>query len=221
MKKWTSVEKAPTPDGKTISLDEHDGSYTIRVDGAPLMSTRQHESEDKLAEFGCAHLRGRRHARVLIGGLGLGFTLRAALAALDEDASVVVAEILAEVIDWNRNPAYHLAADDMADPRVVIVQQDVMLLIRSEKGGFDSIMLDVDNGPAAVSTVGNDRLYESTGLRHVRAALRPGGCAAYWSAAPDPPFQALMTRAGFTVDVKNCRSRPNAGRWHAIYLGWV
>jgi spermidine synthase len=219
MKKWTMVDQALTPDGKTISLHEHDGSYMIRVDGIPLMSTRQHTSEEKLAELACAHVRGIRGARVLIGGLGFGFTLRAALAAVGDDATVVVAEILSAVIAWNRNAAFRLAADIVADPRVTVLQQDVGEAIREARGRFDAIMLDVDNGPAALSTDGNRRLYDSSGLRNARAALRPGGRLALWSMAPDPGFERLMMQAGFRVEVQRCRSHVSSGRWHTLYIG--
>ena len=215
------MDQALTPDGKTISLHEHDGSYMIRVDGVPLMSTRQHASEEKLAELACAHVRGIRGARVLIGGLGFGFTLRAALAALDADAKVVVAEILSAVIAWNRNAALPLAADALADPRVTVLQQDVGEVIREGRGSFDAIILDVDNGPAALSTGGNRRLYDSSGLRNARAALRPGGCLALWSVAPDPAFERLMTQAGFRVEVQRCRSHVSSGRWHTLFIGRV
>jgi spermidine synthase len=221
VKKWTPVDRTLTADGKTISLDEHDGSYAIRVDGVMLMSTRQHASEEKLAELACAHLKGRRRARVLIGGLGFGFTLKAALLAVAPDATVVVAEILAAVIAWNRNPSFHLAADGMKDPRVIVLHQDVGEAIREARGGFDSIILDVDNGPAALSTYGNNGIYDDAGLQLARAALRPGGCVALWSAAPDPAFERLMTGAGFVVDVRSCRSRSNSGRRHTLYLGRV
>jgi spermidine synthase len=221
VKKWTSVDKALTSDGKTISLDEHDGSYTIRVDGATLMSTRQHASEEKIAELACAHLKGKRGARVLIGGLGFGFTLKASLLAVASDATVVVAEILAAVIAWNRNPSFHLAVACMEDPRVTVLNQDVGEVIRQARGGFDSIILDVDNGPAALSTDGNHRLYDCAGLQLARIALRPAGCLAFWSVAPDPAFERLMTSAGFTVDVRSCRSRSNSGRRHTLFLGRV
>ncbi len=219
MKKWTTVDQALTPDGKSISLHEHDGSYAIRVDGIPLMSTRQHASEEKLAELACAHVHGIRRARVLIGGLGFGFTLRAVLGAVAADATVVMAEILGAVIAWNRNPAFPLAADVLADPRVTVRQQDVGEVIRQARGSFDSIVLDVDNGPAALSTAGNGRLYNSAGLQNARAALRTDGCLALWSAAPDPAFERLMVQAGFTVEVRRCRSHARAGRWHTLFLG--
>ena len=206
VKKWTTLDRALTPDGKTISLHAHDGSYAIRVDGIPLMSTRQHTSEEELAELACAHVRGIRRARVLIGGLGFGFTLRAALGAVAADATVVMAEIQGAVIAWNRNPALPLAADVLADPRVTVRQQDVGEVIREARGSFDSIILDVDNGPAALSASGNARLYDSGGLHRARAALRPGGCLAVWSVAPDPAFERLMTLTGFAVEIQDRKS---------------
>ena len=219
VKQWTTLDRALTPDGKTISLHEHDGSYAIRVDGIPLMSTRQHTSEEKLAELACAHVRGIRRARVLIGGLGFGFTLRAALGAVASDATVVVAEILGAVIAWNRNPELPLAADVLADPRVTVVQQDVGEAIREARESFDSIILDVDNGPAALSTEDNGRLYDFAGLRNARAALRPAGCLAIWSVAPDPDFEKLMARSGFRVEARRSRSHGSSGRWHTLLLG--
>jgi spermidine synthase len=221
VKKWTTVDKALTPDGKTISLDEHDGCFTIRIDGARLMSTRQHSSEERIAELACAHLRGIRSARVLIGGLGFGFTLKAVLSAVAPDATVVMAEILAAVIAWNRNPAFNLAAEAMADPRVIVLERDVGEVIRQARGGFDSIILDVDNGPAALSAAGNRRLYDHTGLQLARTALRPAGCVAFWSAAPDPAFERRMLHAGFTVNVERSRSHLNSGARHTLFLGRV
>ena len=221
MKKWTCVETVKMPDGKTISLNEHDGNYFIRVDGADLMSTRRHASEEKIAELACAHVAAIRGARVLIGGLGFGFTLKAALSVLAADATVVMVEILAAVVAWNRNPAFHLAACALADPRVIVLRKDVGEVIRESRGSFDSIILDVDNGPAALSAESNHRLYDSEGLHLARAALRPGGCVAIWSAAPDPAFEKLMARVGFEVDVQRCRAHANSGGWHTLFIGRV
>jgi spermidine synthase len=132
---------------------------------------------------------------------------------------VVIAEILGAVIAWNRDPAYGLAAEWLADPRVSVVQKDVVEVIREGRGSFDRIILDVDNGPAALTTGGNGRLYEPAGLRDIGAALRPAGCVAIWSVAPDAAFEKLMTRAGFVVEVQRCRAHGNSGRWHTIFLG--
>lgn len=218
MKKWTLVDKAETPDGKILSLHERDDEYTIRVDGIDLMSTRMHASEEKLAEFACAHVAKQRGAHVLIGGLGFGFTLSAALKVLPPDAVVVVAELMDAIIEWNRNPDFRLAADLMADRRVEIVRGDVAKAI-SDEGPFDAIILDVDNGPAALSMEGNSSLYTLPGLRRLRSALRPGGCAAIWSATADPRFAKRMDEAGFSVEVKQSRAHATSGGWHTLFLG--
>jgi spermidine synthase len=219
MKKWNSVDSALMPDGKTISLNEHDGSYSVRVDGVDLMSTRRHASEERIAELACTQAKDIRGARVLIGGLGFGFTLKAALSALAADATVVVAEILGAVVTWNRNLRFNFAADALTDSRVIVLQKDVADVISESGGSFDSIILDVDNGPAALSTEGNYRLYNSKGLNLIRAALRPGGCVAIWSAAADPAFEKLMARAGFAVEVQRCRPHANSGGGHIIFIG--
>jgi spermidine synthase len=219
VKKWTIVEQTLTLDGKTIALVEHDGAYSIRIDSEELVSTRRHASEERIAELACAHLKTRRGARVLVGGLGMGFTLKAALAALPSDAVVVTAEILQAVIAWNQNPALPLAAMALEDPRVTILQQDVIEVIRAAPGVFDSIILDVDNGPAAMTTRGNARLYDQSGIRLTRRALKPGGCAAFWSAVPDTEFERQLAHAGFTVEVQRCRSHVNSGRRDTVFLG--
>jgi len=203
VKKWNLIDTALTPDGKIVSLHEHDGTRTIRVDGADLMSTRRHGSEEKLAELACANLRGVRGSRVLIGGLGFGFTLRAALDALPKDATIIVAEILTAVVAWN---------PPINDQRAVVRNQDVAEVIRDPGTGFDAIILDVDNGPAPLTTESNAHLYSYQGLQEARAALRPNGCLAIWSAKPDPKFAKLMTRAGFKVDIHRARA-------HTIFLG--
>ena len=220
MKKWTLVDRAITPDGTAISLHEHDGEYAIRAGGVELMSTRRHASEERIAQLACAHVRAIRGARVLVGGLGFGFTLQAALSAVAADATVVVAEILAAVIAWNRNLPLHPAGDALTDGRVVVLQQDVGEVIRDAHGSFD-IIIDVDNGPAALSTAGNHRLYSYEGLQLTHAALRPGGRAAFWSAAPDPAFERLLARAGFAVKAHRSRAHSNSGAWHTLFVGQV
>jgi spermidine synthase len=218
VKAWTLLDRAQTPAGQTVTLHEHDGSYYIQLDGQLLMSTRQHASEERLAALACTHIKNTRRARVLIGGLGFGFTLRAALAALPRDATVLVAELLAPIIDWNRNPALPLAADALADRRVSLLHRDVADVIGDARGEFDAIILDVDNGPAAMSVPANRRLYDHTGLQRLRNALRPTGCVALWSAAPDPAFSAIMTRAGFAVETHHPQTR---GVRHTIFLAAI
>ncbi len=221
LKKHNLLDSAQTPDGRLLQFTEHDGDYSIAVGGAELMSTRKHNSEDKLAELACAGLRAKPRARVLIGGLGLGFTLKAALASLGPDAQIVQAEILPAVIKWNRNPEYPLAARALEDKRVVVAQKDVAKVIRESPGGFDAIMLDVDNGPAALTVDGNRGLYVMSGLQAARSALRPGGRIVYWAAAADQPFERLMIRAGFIVQAHRCRAHTNNGSWHTLYEGLV
>lgn len=219
MKKRTILEHATTPDGGRMELVEHDGSYSIRINGIDLMSTRQHASEERIAELACSHLRERRGARVLIGGLGFGFTLRSALRQLPADATITVAELIPEVIAWNQNPAYPLAADALQDPRVRLMQKDVMTLVSAAKANFDAIILDVDNGADALVTGGNQKLYQELGLHQVKSALTLGGKVAYWSAASNPLFVKLMGRVGFAVETDRCRANGTSGGWHWIMLG--
>ena len=219
MKKWTALDSAKTPDGRELILAEHDGTYSISVGGSELMSTRKHNSEEKLAEMACAGLKTKRGVRVLIGGLGLGFTLRAALKAVGPDAVVVQAEILPEVVAWNRNPEYGLAHRELLDKRVEVAQEDVAVVIRQSPRGFDAIMLDVDNGPAALTADGNEGLYVFSGLQAAKKALRSGGCIVYWAAAPDHPFEKLMWQAGFEVEVHRVSAHTTSGGWHTLYLG--
>lgn len=221
MKKFSFIDKAETPDGKTIALYERDGTYFIRVDGIELMSTRQHSSEEKLAELACAHIRQKPQARVLIGGLGFGFTLRAALEVLPADAKVLVAELMPAVIDWNRNPKYRLAYYEMEDLRVDITQRDVAEVIAENPGAFDSMLLDVDNGPWAFTTAGNEELYEMSGLLAAKKALRPGGCVGYWSTDDHPAFAKRMVQAGFTVQVRQVHSYKDSGSKHTLFFGRI
>ena len=155
MKRTERLAQATAPDGTVLTLYRHDGEYTIRVEGTDLMSTRRFHSEEQLAELVCRPLRDAPAPRVLIGGLGMGFTLKAALRSLPADAQVVVAELVGQIIEWNRNPEYPLAAEALADPRVEVRHDDVARVLRASPGTFDGIMLDVDNGAHAITTGGN------------------------------------------------------------------
>jgi spermidine synthase len=219
MKPTHLLDRAVTPDGTPLTLHEHDGTLSIRVGGVELMSTRQHHSEERLAELACAGLRDRQRAAVLIGGLGLGFTLRETLRHVAADATVVVAELVPAVIAWNRNPAYPLAADVIDDPRVEIVAEDVAHVLAASRGRFDCVMLDVDNGASGLTAAANDGLYGEKGLGAARAALRPRGRLAVWSAGADPRFVARMEAAGFVVEVVKARTHPTGGGWNSIFLG--
>ena len=218
MKPLERLGEAKTPDGTVLQLYRHDGAYLIRADGVELMSTRRHLSEDKLAEVACAPLATRRGARVLIGGLGLGFTLREALRHLGPDAEVVVAELVAEVITWNANPEYALSAEAMADPRVRIVHDDVSNVLRKNVGGFDAIMLDTDNGPEGMIMKENSRLYAVRGIANTMAALRSGGTIAYWSVGDDPDFERSLKNAGLDVKAMKVRAHTTSGPYHTLYI---
>lgn len=218
MKRNERLGEAVAPDGTVLALHRHDGAYVIRANGQELMSTRRHHSEEVLAEVVCAPLGERDGARVLIGGLGLGFTLRAALRSLGADARVVVAEIMEAIIRWNQEPGYALAADALRDPRVELRHDDVANVLQANAGGFDAIMLDVDNGAAPLTTRGNAVLYRADGIRRAAAALRPGGRLAYWSAGPEPKFETALRRAGMAVEVIRARAHPGLGIWHTIYV---
>jgi spermidine synthase len=200
-----------------IALYRHDGAYLIRADGVELMSTRRHLSEDRLAEVACAPLREVPHARVLIGGLGLGFTLRAALRHLRDDAEIVVAELVAEVIAWNADPRYDLSADAMEQPRVRVVHDDVINVLRANVGAFDAIMLDTDNGPDGMLMSENAPLYSARGIGTTVAALRAGGSIVYWSVGDDPRFERALRGAGLAVNTLRVRAHDTAGPMHTLY----
>jgi len=218
VKRFERLGEARTPDGSLLELFRHDGSYLIRADGIELMSTRRHLSEDRLAVVACAPLRDVSGARVLIGGLGLGFTLRAALEQLGPDAEVVVAELMAEVIGWNAEPAYGISVEAMRDPRVRIVHDDVVNVLRANPGGFDAIMLDTDNGPEGMIMQENARLYTDRGIALTMAALRAPGRIAYWSVEDDRGFLRALRRAGLTVETEHVRAHGNARAMHTLYV---
>lgn len=218
MKPYEKLGETHTPNGTILALYRHDGAYLIRADGVELMSTRRHLSEDRLAEVACDPLRDRERARVLIGGLGLGFTLRAALRQLRDDAEVVVAELVADVIAWNANPAYNLSAEAMQDPRVQVVHDDVVNVLRANPGGFDAIMLDTDNGPEGMLMSEDARLYAAQGIGLTVAALRPGGSIAYWSVGDDPRFVDALKRATLTVTTMRVRAHDTSGPMHTLYV---
>lgn len=219
MKAWTTLQQLTTRDGSKLSLATHDGDYVIRVDGRELMSTRHSHSEEQLAVVACAPLLEQPGVRVLIGGLGLGFTLRAALANLGRDARVVVAELLPEVVTWNRNTAYPLASAELADPRTEVVMSDVARVIERGQSRFDAILLDADNQTTAMNTAGNTSLYQTSGLTSVRRALKSGGTAVYWSAGEDPVFARRFGGSGFEVEMHRVRRHPSSKACHFLYLG--
>ena len=219
MKKWTLLEDVATPDGSSLSLSVHDATFVLRVNGRELMSTRHSFSEQQLAVVACQPLAARRGACVLIGGLGLGITLRAALANLARDAQVIVAELLPEVVAWNRNSAYPLASAELADPRTQVVIGDVARVIEQSEARFDAILLDADNETTVMNTAGNSRLYRAAGLAAVRRALKPAGSAVYWSAGDDPSFVKRFASSGFDVTTQKVRRHPSLRSSHFLFVG--
>ncbi len=201
-----------------MTLSLHAGDYYIEVDGQALMSTRAPGSEKALADLAGRELAGKSHPRVLIGGLGLGFTLGAALDVLPHGASVVVVEFFETIVDWNRKFGFGSAADRLADPRVVVEVADVVDYLRHVKQPFDAILLDVDNGPDAWCLASNCRLYDRPGLMRIQHALKPGGLLAVWSAVSSSAFEARLADVGFAARSETVRSRGHKGERHTIFL---
>ncbi len=221
MKRHERLAEAHTPSGAKLELIRHDGAYLIRADGIELMSTRRHLSEDRLAEVACAPLTETPNARVLIGGLGLGFTFRAALRLLRDDAEVVVAELVPEVIEWNANPEFGISVEAMNDVRSRVVHEDVVSVLNANADGFNAIMLDTDNGPDGMLIAENGALYASLGIESTVKALRAGGIIAYWSVGDDPRFVHALRQAKLEVETLRVRAHDTAGPMHTLYVAKV
>lgn len=207
------------PDGPELRLFGHDRDFMIMIGSNELMSSRMNGSEIALATETCARLTNRKDPRLLIGGYGMGFTLRAALEQLGPDAELIVAELVPEIIEWARGPMADLAAGCLDDPRVDLHYADVIDEIEDNPDSFDAILLDVDNGPDGLTREANNSLYSQRGLRRARAALRPGGILAIWSAARDDVFARRIAKAGFTVEERFVRARTNGkGPKHIIWF---
>jgi spermidine synthase len=210
---------AQVPGGEKLELYSHGRDFMIVLQRNELMSTRMRGSEEALATMSIARLAGRSAARLLIGGYGMGFTLRAALAKLGPGAHVTVAELVPEIIAWARGPMAEVAAGCLDDPRVLVRQGDVAEAIVTSTAAYDAILLDVDNGPDGLVRGENDRIYSRTGLQAARRALTPGGILAVWSAGPDNAFAARLQRAGFEVDEVPVSARGNGkGPRHVIWF---
>jgi spermidine synthase len=203
-----------------MSLTRQGTEYVILASGKPLMSSRMHGSEEALASFGCATARTRDQPCVLVGGLGMGFTLRATLDVLPPDATVVVAELVPAVVEWNRGPLGPLAGHPLKDQRVRVEIGDVAATLAASARRFDAVLLDVDNGPAAFTATLNTRLYDDRGLAAARRALKDGGVLAVWSAWEDRRFEQRLRYGGFTVQVERVRGRlKKGGPRHTIFVG--
>ena len=203
-----------------MSLTRQGSEYVILASGKPLMSSRMHGSEEALASFGCRAARLRDEPCVLVGGLGMGFTLRATLDVLPPAATVVVAELVPAVVEWNRGALGPLAGQPLKDKRVQVELGDVAATLRASRRRFDAILLDVDNGPAAFTASHNMRLYDNDGIAAARSALTEAGMLAVWSAWEDRKFEQRLHHAGFTVQVERVRARlKKGGPRHTIFLG--
>lgn len=217
---WEYLESAPVPDGQgELSLYRRGGEFSIRLAGRELMNSRAHGSEEALAELTLARIEARPRPRLLIGGLGMGFTLAAALRQLGPEGRVTVAELVPAVVAWNRGLLAELAGRPLLDPRVRVHGGDVGECLRAARAAYDAILLDVDNGPEALARAANDWLYAPPGLQAAFAALCPSGVLAVWSSAPHPRFVQRLRGAGFAVAEHRVPARERrGGRRHIVWL---
>jgi spermidine synthase len=219
MQLWTLLDTAPIPgSAEQLRLLQRGTEFSIKLGQGLLMGSRMRGSEEALARLGCAKVAAAERPRVLIGGLGMGFTLRATLALLGPKAKVVVAELVPAVVAWGRGPLADLSGNSLADRRVTIHERDVGCVIHAEPAGYDAILLDVDNGPEALTRPANDGLYDQSGLSAVWKALHPGGTLAVWSAAPDPAFTQRLRRTGFGVEEVPVHAHGKKGTRHMIWV---
>ena len=218
---WQQLDHASTPDGAgELSLHRRGDEYSIRIDRRELMNSRQHGSEEAMASLACASLARADRPRVLVGGLGMGFTLAATTACLPASASVDVAELSDAVIRWNRGPLRALAGDPLADGRVQVEQGDIRYLLERCEGRYDAILLDVDNGPEGLTQASNEWLYGRPGLARLGRALASRGVLSVWSASSDKRFTKRLRAAGFDVQTHRVRARaPGKGPMHTIWVG--
>lgn len=217
---WVLLDSAQVPgDGGELRLYQRGEEFSIRIMGhGELMNSRVHGSEDALAELTCARLADGIKPRLLIGGLGMGFTLAAALKHISDQAQVVVAELLPAVVAWNRGPLGEQAGHPLKDPRVTVREGDVARILKAEQQAYDAILLDVDNGPEGLTRRANDWLYSFDGLSAAYEALRPQGVLAVWSAGPAQDFLQRLRKVGFEVDEKRVRAHGSKGSRHVIWF---
>jgi len=216
---WLVLDTAQVPGGGELRLKQRGAEFSIMLGQDELMNSRLSGSEEALATIACGKIRRRKTPRILIGGLGMGFTLRAALAALEPEARIVVAELVPAVVAWARGPMAEVFGTSLTDPRVSVREADVGEVIRSGAAAFDAILLDVDNGPEGLTRKTNDALYDLKGLSIARMALRPGGVLAVWSSGPNPKFTWRLRKAGFAVE--EVRARANGPRGGARHVIWI
>lgn len=219
MTPWVLLDSAPIPGGGEMRLYRHGRDFSIRVGTDELMNSHAHGSEEALATLACARLAPGPDRRILVGGLGMGFTAAAALREAGPDGRVTVAELLPAIVAWNRSHLAGIGGGALDDPRLSVRTGDVAVLLRSQRAAWDAILLDVDNGPRGLTAGSNRWLYGATGLARAHAALRPGGVLAVWSAAEDPAFTRRLAHAGFAVEVVPVRSHAARGAHHVVWVG--
>ncbi|WP_424629288.1 spermidine synthase [Bradyrhizobium sp. SYSU BS000235] len=210
---WSLIDTAPVPGGgdNKLRLMQRGTEFSIMLGQNELMNSRLSGSEEALATIACTHIKGVTNPHVLIGGLGMGFTLRTALAALTTEARIMVAELMPSVVAWARGPLAALFGESLTDPRVMIRETDVGDLIRSRRSAFDAILLDVDNGPEGLVREANGALYDARGLNAAYTALRPGGVLTVWSSGSDRNFTQRLRRTGFDVEEISVRANGKGG----------
>ena len=206
--------------GGELTLFQREDEFSIRLSGVrgELMNSRVFNSEEELSKLGCAHIKNTDNAQVLVGGLGMGYTLASALECVTASSQVTVAELIPEVVEWNQGPLGACAGRPLNDPRSQVRLGDIAELIKQQQPDFDAILLDVDNGPEGITHTNNNWLYSTAGLEALYNSLRPEGMLAVWSAGPDSMFVIQLKKAGFNVTVQTVRARPGKGSRHTIFL---
>ncbi len=217
MKRWETLATATAPDGSRFELQRHDGNYVITADGFDLMTSYSHGSEDAMMSIACP--RPPADACVLVGGLGMGYTLAATLDRMPPGGTVVVSELVPEVVDWNRGPLGPLAKHPLEDPRTELVVGDVADVIRDNESRFDAVLLDVDNSVDSFTLAGNSWLYTPEGLAAAHRTLRPGGALAIWSVGTAAAFERTLRKAGFTASTHPVRGRGKRGGHYSVLVG--
>ena len=218
---WTQLGSAQIPNnGGELKFSQRGAEFSIRLSGirGELMNSRVYHSEQVLAQLGCAHLRGIDNTEVLVGGLGMGYTLAAALKAINSASHATVAELIPEVVTWNQGPLGRCAGNPLQDHRTRVHIGDVAELLSLKQPVFDAILLDVDNGPEGLTQSDNNWIYSDAGLDNIYQTLKPLGMLAIWSAGPDYLFSVRLKNAGFKVDTRIVRARPGKGSKHTIFL---
>jgi spermidine synthase len=217
---WEEIDRAKVPGDKgEVTLLKRGTEFSMRTAGTELMNSRLYSSEDALGELTCGRIKRKSGVRILIGGLGMGYTLAAALEQSEPDTLITVSELIPAVVRWNREHLGHLAGMPLDDPRVSVEEEDVAKTIRKRKSAWDAILLDVDNGPDGLTRKANDRLYGISGLKTSFSALRPGGILAVWSSGADEAFTLRLKQCGFRTETVTVRARkPGKGSRHTIWL---